>query len=68
MLLFNSVAVVPGSAYGDSTERFVRVSIGTESEERIHDAILMMKDLINNKNYDSSLLKNKLAELGIEPI
>ena len=68
MLLFNSVAVVPGSAYGDSTERFVRVSIGTESEERIHDAILIMKDLINNKNYDSSLLKNKFAELGMEPI
>ncbi len=66
MLLFNSVAVVPGSAYGDSTERFVRVSIGTESEERIHDAILMIKDLINNMNFDHSVVKNKLTELGIK--
>lgn len=47
-LLFNhQIAVVPGSAYGRSTERFVRVGIGTESEERIHDALLVMKDLIS---------------------
>jgi aspartate/methionine/tyrosine aminotransferase len=68
MLLFNSVAVVPGSAYGDSTERFVRVSIGTESEERIHDAILMMKDLIGSKDFDRNLLNKKLAESGIKTL
>lgn len=67
MLLFNSVAVVPGSAYGASTERFVRVSIGTESEERIHDAVLMMKDLINKKDFDRAAVYKKLDEIGIKP-
>ena len=64
MLLFHSVAVVPGSAYGDSNERFVRVSIGTESEERIHDAILMMKDVINKKDFDKEALQKKLKSMG----
>lgn len=39
------VAVVPGSAYGASTDRFVRVSIGTESEERIWEALQIIKEM-----------------------
>jgi aspartate/methionine/tyrosine aminotransferase len=40
------IAVVPGSAYGKSVDRFVRVSIGTESEERIWEALQVMADRI----------------------
>lgn len=40
------IAVVPGSAYGASTGRFIRVSIGTESEERIWDALQIIKEMI----------------------
>lgn len=47
LLKRHSVAVVPGSAYGDSTERFIRVSIGVESDERIWEALEMIKDLIS---------------------
>jgi aspartate aminotransferase/aminotransferase len=43
LLLDDKIAVVPGSAYGASTERFVRLSIGTESEERIVAALEMMR-------------------------
>jgi aspartate/methionine/tyrosine aminotransferase len=64
LLTFKSIAVVPGSAYGESTDRFVRLSIGTESEERIYDAILILKDLINEKNFDRKLLKKKITELS----
>lgn len=66
-LLINlQIAVVPGLAYGASTERFVRVGVGTESEERIHDALLVMKDLINTKKIVQdmkSLLGKDAAEL-----
>ncbi len=40
------IAVVPGSAYGKSVDRFVRVSIGTESEERIWEALQVIADRI----------------------
>jgi aspartate/methionine/tyrosine aminotransferase len=66
MLLFHGVSVVPGSAYGASTERFVRVSVGTESEERIHDAVLLMKDLIHSRHFDKARLDAKMTELGIQ--
>lgn len=39
------IAVVPGVAYGASTDRFVRISIGSESEERIWEALQVIKDL-----------------------
>lgn len=41
-----SVAVVPGSAYGSSTDRFVRFSIGTESDERLALALRHIAELI----------------------
>jgi aspartate/methionine/tyrosine aminotransferase len=39
----HNIAVVPGSAYGRSTERYVRVSVGTESVERIRHALTVLK-------------------------
>jgi aspartate/methionine/tyrosine aminotransferase len=65
MLLFHQIAVVPGSAYGQSCTRFVRVGIGTESEERIHHALLLMRDLMNVKSYDSTDLIRKIEAEGL---
>ena len=49
LLKRRGVAVVPGSAYGESTDRFVRVSIGTESEERIrHGLVLLRQEVESN--------------------
>ena len=36
------IAVVPGSAYGNSTKKFIRLGIGTESLERITQAIVII--------------------------
>ena len=47
LLAEDGVAVVPGLAYGESTARFVRVSIGTESEERIKTALQMIRRRID---------------------
>ena len=41
------IAVVPGSAYGDSTKRFIRVGVGTESIERIEQALVLISKEIS---------------------
>lgn len=62
LLLNYNIAVVPGSAYGESTERFVRISIGTESEDRIHDALMLIKDFMSIKEFDEKKLELMLKE------
>lgn len=66
LILKHGIAVVPGSAYGDSTERFVRISIGTEPEEKIHEALQLIKDLINVKSFDEGFVDRELKRLGIK--
>ena len=46
LLRKHAVATVPGSAYGKSTDRFVRVSIGTEPMERIEAALERIREMI----------------------
>ena len=43
LIFIHNISTVPGSAYGESTERFLRISIGTESEERIYEALNIIK-------------------------
>jgi len=62
MILKHNIAVVPGSAYGESTERFVRVSIGTESEERIHNALIVLSNILSQKTFDIEELNSMLDE------
>ena len=49
LLFYHNISTVPGSAYGISTERFLRISIGTESEERIYESLKIIKSLLNKK-------------------
>ncbi|HEY1697321.1 MAG TPA: pyridoxal phosphate-dependent aminotransferase [Polyangiaceae bacterium] len=46
LLREHSIAVVPGRYYGESTDRFVRVGVGTESEARIEAALEKMRDTL----------------------
>lgn len=66
-LLFKyHIAVVPGSAYGESTERFVRVSVGVETDDALKNAIQIMKNVIDNQEYDDNLINTCLNELEIK--
>jgi aspartate aminotransferase/aminotransferase len=67
LLLFHNISTVSGSAYGASTERFLRVSIGTESEERIADALTVIRNVLHARSDIAPLVKARLAELGISP-
>jgi len=64
-LLFKyGIATVPGSAYGESTEKFIRVGIGAESEERICYALDMIKAVIKQKHVDKEYVDRKIKENG----
>lgn len=65
LLTQHNIALVPGSAYGASTERFVRISIGTESEERIWDALQIVRDLIDSPSFDPTPSRRRLKALGL---
>ena len=43
----NNIAVVPGIGYGKSCDKFIRVSIGTESLQKIKYSLNQIKKLIN---------------------
>ncbi len=65
LLLEKGISVVPGSAYGATTERFLRVSIGTESEERIDYALQTLYDVINGSTVDDKWIRSELSNLGL---
>jgi aspartate/methionine/tyrosine aminotransferase len=66
LLLNHDICVVPGGAYGNSTDKFVRLSIGTESVDRIRDALIVIKHeakrKISNENIQSELRRLSLPE------
>jgi aspartate aminotransferase/aminotransferase len=49
LLLAHNISTVSGSAYGSTTERFLRISIGSESEERISDALAVISNVLHSK-------------------
>lgn len=46
LLRNHAIAVVPGSAYGKSTDRFIRVGIGAEPDDKICAALETIKKVI----------------------
>ncbi|MFD4658700.1 pyridoxal phosphate-dependent aminotransferase [Kitasatospora sp. NPDC058444] len=48
LLRESAISVVPGIGYGDSCDRYIRVSVGSESEERIARAVAAIRDLIES--------------------
>lgn len=64
-LLFKyGIATVPGSAYGKSTNKFIRIGIGAESEERIYYALDVIKLVIDQQLTDVDYVKDKLKKNG----
>ena len=68
LLLEEKISVVPGSAYGKSTDRFVRISIGTESEERIWEALVVMRRHIEKHKHDKCSIESRLRAIGQKPL
>lgn len=66
LLVYHGIAVVPGGAYGASTQRFVRVSVGTESEERIIEALGIIRSMTGANEFDRPGLHDAMARLGLK--
>jgi aspartate/methionine/tyrosine aminotransferase len=50
LLKDHNISVIPGGAYGESTNSFLRISFGVESIERIREGInIMIRELKNEK-------------------
>jgi aspartate/methionine/tyrosine aminotransferase len=63
LLVDHCVAVVPGSAYGNSTGRFVRISIGTETESKIEEALDKIAATIQDPDFDSAACEKAFKKL-----
>ena len=57
------ISVVPGLAYGQSTERFIRIGVGAESFEDIKSCLQIIKKVIENNEYDEQYVNSVLEEL-----
>ena len=66
LLFKHQIAVVPGSAYGASTKRFVRISVGAESEQRIREALCIIQELITAETFDRESLEEYLRRENIK--
>jgi len=64
LLLEHGIAVVPGVAYGASTKNFIRVSIGTESEDRIEQSLYVISDLIKSNKITHKGVMDRLDAMG----
>tara|TARA_B100001057_G_scaffold497580_1_gene602099 strand:+ start:2449 stop:3639 length:1191 start_codon:yes stop_codon:yes gene_type:complete len=49
LLLEKKISVVPGFAYGKNFKKFIRISIGTETEDRIFLGLATIKNLLKSK-------------------
>ena len=66
LLIDESISIVPGNAYGENTNNFLRISIGTESEDKIYQSLKILKYKLEENNYTTQntlkkLDKNSLA-------
>lgn len=65
-LLFRyHISVVPGSAYGQSTERFIRIGVGAESEEGLKEALKIIKKVIDRNEFDDAVIENSLRKINM---
>lgn len=65
-LLFKyHIAAVPGSAYGASTERFIRIGVGVETIDSLKKTIKIIKNLIDADEYDESVVTEGLNSINM---
>lgn len=66
LLMKYGISVVPGLAYGQSTERFVRIGVGAESMESITESLDTIKRVIDQNEYDDGFVDSELKKLHIK--
>lgn len=67
LLFKHQIGVVPGSAYGKSTDGFIRIGVGVESLEDMKRALDTISQTIVSKEYDANAISTGLKKLGSTP-
>jgi len=65
LLLEKGISVVPGSAYGMTTNNFFRISIGTEPEERINKALSVLQEVLLGPTINAFHVREKMLQLNL---
>ncbi len=63
LLMKYGISVVPGLAYGQSVERFIRIGVGAESLDDIKNCLRIIKRVIDSNEYDDDLINNELKNI-----
>lgn len=66
LLLKRNIATVAGSAYGESTGRFIRFGIGVEQVEVIRECLETIKGYLLLEKYDNTEIREQMKLYGIE--
>lgn len=65
LLIDELISIVPGNAYGEKTNNFLRISIGTESEDKIYQSLKILKHNLENKKYSIKSTLKKLDKYSL---
>lgn len=63
LLMRYGISVVPGLAYGKSTDRFIRIGVGAESTDDIKKCLDIIKRVIDDNEYDEEFIDSELTSL-----
>lgn len=66
LLMKYGISVVPGLAYGQSTERFIRIGVGTESPDVIKECLRIIKKVISRNEFENEFIENELKNLHMD--
>lgn len=65
-LLFRyRIAAVPGEAYGRSVRDYIRIGIGTASDEELLSALDTIKKVVDTNEYDEQMILSSAEHYGI---
>ncbi|WP_225748731.1 pyridoxal phosphate-dependent aminotransferase [Paraeggerthella sp. Marseille-Q4926] len=67
LLMKYHIGVVPGSAYGESTDGFIRIGVGAETEKDVKTALDVIKRVVDEGEYDATLIDTELDRLNAHP-
>jgi aminotransferase len=63
LLMKYGISIVPGLAYGQSTERFIRIGVGAETVDDIKMCLDVIKRVIDNNEYDDNFIESELKNI-----
>lgn len=65
LLARHGISVVPGCAYGESTDSFIRVGVGTEDAGTVVRCLETVRGVVEAGEYDGGAVEDMLRSVGV---